>query len=85
MNLGTNFCLNQCKVDTGVNGNLLAMSIYKCLGGNMCELAKSTDKSARLEAYRNTEIKQYGVCHIMVQFKTKQLGLFGSVTVLDLV
>ena len=27
----------------------------------------------RLVTYNNTKIKQYGVCHIMVQFKTEQL------------
>ena len=39
----------------------------------MHELTKSIDRSVRLVAYNNTDIKQYDVCHIMVQFKTKQL------------
>ena len=69
MNLGTK-SLNQC---TGVDGNLLQISVYKCLGGNVHELAKSIDKSVRLVAYNKTVIKQYGVCHITVQFKTKQV------------
>ena len=73
MSLGTKSCLNQCKIDTGADGNLLPIIVYKCLGGNVGELAKSIDKFVRLVAYNKTEIKQYGVCHIMVQFKTKQL------------
>ena len=72
-NFGTKSCLNQCKVDTVVDGNLFPIGVYKHLGGNVCELAKSIDKSMRLIVYNKTKIRQYGVCHIMVQFKTKQL------------
>ena len=70
INLGTKSCLNQCKVDTGVDDNLLLISVYKCPGGNVFELAKSVGKPV---AYNNTKIKQCGVCHIMVQFKVKHL------------
>ena len=73
VNIGSKSCLNQCKIITGADGSLLPVSVYKCLVGNVCELAKSIDKSVRLVAYNNTEIKQYVVCHITVQFKTKQL------------
>ena len=51
----------------------MPISVYKCLGGNVCELTTFIDTSVKLIAYNNTKIKQYGVCHSMVQFKTKQL------------
>ena len=73
MNLGTKSCLNQCKVDTGADDNLLPISVHKSLDGSLHELAKAIDKSMRLVTYNNTEIKQYGVYHITVQFKMKQL------------
>ena len=73
MNLGTKSCLYQCKVDTGVDCNLMLINVYKCLGGNVHELAKSIDKTASLVVYNNNKIKQYVVCHITVQFKIKQL------------
>ena len=70
MNLGNNSCLNKCKVDTGADGNLLPVGVYKCLGGNVNKLAKTIDRSVRLVVYNNTEIKQYDTCYITVQFKT---------------
>ena len=73
MNPGNNFCLNKCKVDTGVGSNLLPIGVYKHLGGNKNKLAKTIDRSLRPVAYNNTEIKQYGTCYITVQFKTKIL------------
>ena len=73
MNLGTKSYLNKCKVDTGVDGNLLPMVVYKHLGGNVDKLAKIIDTFVRLVAYNNMEIKQYGTCYIAVQFKTKRL------------
>ena len=60
--------LKQCKVDTGADGNLLPVNIYKRLGGSMRELTRMVDKSVRLLTYNNTEIKQHGVCYIMIQF-----------------
>ena len=69
MTLGAKSCLNQCKVDTGADGNLLPINVYKRFGENMRELTTLVDKHVRLVAYNNTEIKQYGVCCIMVQFK----------------
>ena len=73
MNLGNNSYLNKCKVDTGVDGNLLPIGVYKHLGSNVNKLAKTIDRSVRLVAFNNTEIKQYGTCYITVQFKTKRL------------
>ena len=73
MNLGTKSCLNKCKVDTGADGNLLPIGVYKCLGGNVDKLAKTTNRFVRLFADNNMEIKQYGTCYITVQFKAKRL------------
>ena len=72
MNLGTKSCLNKCKVDTGVDGNLLPIGVYKHIGGNVDKLAKTIDRSVRL-VYNNTEIKYYGTCYITLQFETKRL------------
>ena len=60
MNLGTKSCLNKCKVDTGVDGNLLPIGVHKYLDGNVDKLPKATDRSVRLAVYNNMEIKQYG-------------------------
>ena len=68
INLGTKTCLKQCKVDTGADGNLLPVSVYKCLGGNVHELDKSVDRSS-LQQHQDKA----------VQFKTKQLEVMFSV------
>ena len=73
MSLGTKSCLNKFKVDTGADGNLLPIGVYKHLGGNVDKLAKTIARSLRLVEYSNTEIKQYGNCYITVQFKAKRL------------
>ena len=67
---GKKTCLNQCKIDTGANGNLLPVSMFKQLGGIMTELRETIGKSVRLVAYNDTEIRQYGMCHIDLQFKS---------------
>ena len=43
-------CLNQCKIDTGADGNLLPVSMFKQLGGNMAEWRETIDKSMTLLA-----------------------------------
>ena len=69
MKMGAKSCLNQSKVDTRADRNFLPVNVYKRLGGNMRELTRIVDKYARFVVYNNTEIKQYGVCYITVQFK----------------
>ena len=69
MTLGPISFFNQCKVDTGADRNLLPINVYKGIGGNMRELTRVVVKSVRLVMYNNTEIKQYDVCYITVQFK----------------
>ena len=58
---GKKSCLNQCKIDTGADGNLCPVSMFKQLGDNMAELRETIDKTMRLVAYNDTEIKQYGM------------------------
>ena len=40
----------------------------------MTELRETIDKSVRLVAYNVTEIRQYGACHIDLQFKSKWIN-----------
>ena len=53
MNLANNSSLNKCKVDTGVDSNLLPIGVYKYLRSNVNKLAKTVDRSVRLVAYNN--------------------------------
>ena len=40
----------------------------------MTEFRETIDKSMRLVAYNDTEIRQYGMCHIDFQFKSKRIN-----------
>ena len=40
-----------------MDGNLLPMGVYKCLGGNVDKLTKTIDRFVRLVEYYNTEVK----------------------------
>ena len=62
------------KVDTGVDGNLLPVSeFFKHFpNANMNQLAKTIDPHTRLYAYNQTEIRQLGVCELLVQYKSMQ-------------
>ena len=60
------------KVDTGADGNLLPLEeFFKHFpDANMTQLAKTIDPHTKLYAYNNTEIKQSGVCKLLVEYKT---------------
>ena len=60
------------KVDTGADGNLLPLGeLFKHFpDANMTQLAKTIDPHTKLHAYNNTEIKQLGVCKLLVEYKT---------------
>ena len=62
------------KVDTGADGNLLALGeFFKHFpDANMTLLAKTIDPHTKLYAYNNTEIKQLGVCKLLVEYKTNR-------------
>ena len=60
------------KVDTGAYGNLLPLGeFFKHFpNANMIQLAKTIDPHTKLYAYNNTEIKQLGVCELLVEYQT---------------
>ena len=60
------------KVDKGADGNLLPLEeFFKHFpDANMTQLAKTIDPHTKLYAYNNTEIKQLGVCKLLVEYKT---------------
>ena len=62
------------KVDTGADGNLLPLGgFFKHFPDvNMTQLAKTIDPHTKLYAYNSTEIKQLGVCELMVEYKTNR-------------
>ena len=59
------------KVNTGADGNLLPLGeFFKHFPNvNMTQLAKTIDSSTKLYAYNNTEIKQLGVCELLVEYR----------------
>ena len=59
------------KVDTGADGNLLPSgeSFKHFPEANLNDLAKMVAPHTRLHAYNNTEIKQLGVCELLVEYK----------------
>ena len=64
----------QFKVDTGAAGNLLPLGeFFKHFpDANMTQLAKTIDPHTKLYAYNNTEIKQLGVCELLVEYKANR-------------
>ena len=61
------------KVNTGADGNLLPLAeFFKHFpDANMNQLAKTRDSSTKLYAYNNTEIKQLGVCELLVEYRER--------------
>ena len=59
------------KVDTGADGNLLPLAEFfkHFQNANMTKLAKTIDVGTKLFAYNNTEIKQLGVCELLVEYR----------------
>ena len=59
------------KVDTGADSNLLPLGeFFKHFPNvNMTQLAKTIDSSTKIYAYNNTEIKQLGVCELLVEYR----------------
>ena len=62
------------KIDTGVDGNLIPITMFMKLYPKISleMLAKTIDKGITLFVYNNTPIKQYGTCSVKVSFKEKQ-------------
>ena len=61
------------KVDTGADGNLLPLAeIFKHFtNANMNELSRTIERHTKLYAYNQTEIKQLGVCELLVEYQSK--------------
>ena len=59
------------KVDTGVDGNLMPISMFMWLFPSLSldTLSKTIEKGVTLFVYNNTPIKQYGTCSIRLSFK----------------
>ena len=58
------------KVNTGADGNLLPLGeFFKHFPeANLNDLARTVDHHTKLYAYNNTEIKQLGVCELLVEY-----------------
>ena len=77
INLNTKSCngnsmKTRFNVDAGADVNLLPLGeFFKHFpNANMTQLAKTIDPHTKLHAYNNTEIKQLGVCELLVEYKT---------------
>ena len=62
------------KIDTGVDGNLMPITMFMKLYPKISleALSKTVDKGITLYAYNNTPIKQYGTCSVKITFNGKQ-------------
>ena len=61
------------KVDTGVDGNLMPISMFTRLFPKISleVLGKTVEKGVTLVPYNNTPIKQFGTCSVRLSFKGK--------------
>ena len=59
------------KIDTGVDGNLMPISMFARLFPQVSldALSRTIDKSVTLYAYNNTPIRQFGTCSVRLNFK----------------
>ena len=59
------------KIDTGVDGNLMPISMFARLFPQVSldALSRTVDKSVTLYAYNNTPIRQFGTCSVRLSFK----------------
>ena len=63
------------KMDTGVDGNLMPITMFMKLypKTSLEALSKTVDRGITLYAYNNTPIKQYGTCSVKITFNGKQV------------
>ena len=76
VNLNTKSCngtqrKTHFKVDTGADGNVLPLAEFlkHFPDANLNDLARTVNSSTKLYAYKNTEIKQLGVCELLVEYQ----------------
>ena len=62
------------KIDTGVDGNLMPITMFTKLYPKISleALSKTVDRGITLYAYNNTPIRQYGTCSVRITFNGKQ-------------
>ena len=63
--------ITKFKVNTGADGNVLPLAeFFKHFPDvNMNQLARTRGLSTALYAYNNTEVKQLGVCELMLEYR----------------
>ena len=70
------------KINTGSEGNLMPLYIFKKLFRNMLEeqLKSSTKDNIKLKTYNRTHITQLGTCTVIIKFKNfkKMMCIFCS-------
>ena len=59
------------KIDTGSEGNLMPLYIFKRQFQNMSEeqLKSSVKGNIKLKTYNGTHITQLGICTVLIKFK----------------
>ena len=70
---------NTFKIDTGVDGNLMPISMFSKLFSqvSLVVLKRTIDRNIMLYAYNNTQILQYGTCNVKLSFKGRMtIGKF---------
>ena len=62
------------KIDTGVDDNLMPITMFSNLYPKTCldALCSTIERGITLFAYNNTPIEQYGTCSVKISFKEKQ-------------
>ena len=62
------------KADTGADGNLLSLGEFfkNFPEANLNDLYKTVDPNTKLYTYNNTEIKQLGLCDLLVEYKSNR-------------
>ena len=62
------------KIDTGVDGNLMPITMFMKLYPKISleALSKTVDRGITLYAYNNTSIRQYGTCSVRITFNGKK-------------
>ena len=76
INLNTRSCNGNLrkthfKVDTGADGNLFPLAeFFKHFpDANLNDLTRTVDPNTKLYANNNTEIKQLGICELLVEYQ----------------
>ena len=61
----------QYKIDTGIEGNLMPLYIFKRLSKNMLveQLKGSIKSNVKLKTYNGRHITQLGTCAVLLKFK----------------